>query len=222
MPAVLFGSISTIADTSELQRASFNEAFAQHGLDWTWEREEYATSLRSNGGAQRIADYADARGEKVDAQAVHGAKSRIFQEKLASSGISPRTGVVETVGAAKNAGYAIALVTTTSPENVSALFAALGDALPATMFDLVVDLTQVDEPKPSPAAYRFALDKLGEQADSCVAIEDNLGGVQSAVNAGLACIAFPNANTTGHGFEEASRVVDHIDFADVSALAEHA
>ena len=40
MSAILFGSISTLADTSEMQRAAFNEAFRAHGLDWSWSREE--------------------------------------------------------------------------------------------------------------------------------------------------------------------------------------
>ena len=38
MSAILFGSISTLADTSELQRRAFNEAFEAHGLDWNWSR----------------------------------------------------------------------------------------------------------------------------------------------------------------------------------------
>lgn len=41
LSALLFGSISTIADTSERQRHAFNEAFAEHGLDWQWDRDEY-------------------------------------------------------------------------------------------------------------------------------------------------------------------------------------
>ena len=60
MPALLFGSISTLADTSEEQRAAFNEAFARHGVDWRWERDEYRQLLTSNGGAARIAEFAQA------------------------------------------------------------------------------------------------------------------------------------------------------------------
>ncbi len=86
MPALLFGSISTLADTSELQRSSFNQAFADHGLGWEWPREEYRSLLGSNGGAARIADYARARGEQVDADAVHATKSVIFQKSLVSNG----------------------------------------------------------------------------------------------------------------------------------------
>ena len=34
MATILFGSISTLADTSELQRQAFNDAFKAYGLDW--------------------------------------------------------------------------------------------------------------------------------------------------------------------------------------------
>jgi hypothetical protein len=54
MSAVLFGSISTLADTSELQRRAFNEAFVASGLDWNWSRDDYTAMLDSNGGAERI------------------------------------------------------------------------------------------------------------------------------------------------------------------------
>src|SRR5579875_2388832 len=67
MTAVLFGSIGTLADTSELQREAFNEAFREHGLDWNWSRDEYRELLRDSGGAKRIAAYAQERGDTVDA-----------------------------------------------------------------------------------------------------------------------------------------------------------
>jgi HAD superfamily hydrolase (TIGR01509 family) len=211
MPAVLFGSISTLADTSELQRSAFNQAFDRHGLDWHWEREDYARLLRSSGGKQRIADQAEATGTTVDADAVHRTKSEIFQSSLASAGLTPRPGVVETIEAARRAGAGVALVTTTSPENVAALLAGLGDALPENPFDLVVDLTTVDAPKPDPAAYRYALDKLGVAPAAAVAIEDNVGGTESAQAAGVACVAFPNANTAEHDFPAATGRTDRLD-----------
>jgi hypothetical protein len=82
MSAIFFGSIGTIADTSELQRQAFNQAFALHNLDWNWSREEYRALLEQSGGAQRIEDYARSRGQLVDAKAVHRSKSEIFQAPL--------------------------------------------------------------------------------------------------------------------------------------------
>ena len=200
MPALLFGSISTLADTSEEQRAAFNEAFREHGLDWDWERDSYRDMLTGNGGRDRIAAYAAERGESVDADAIHESKSTIFRHKLQSVAIIPRPGVSEVMAAAREAGWQIALVTTTAPENVTELLGALGTDFAPDAFDLVVDATSVDAPKPDAAAYSYALDKLGVAATDCVAVEDNVGGAHAASAAGVPCVAFPNENTVTHDF----------------------
>lgn len=214
MSAILFGSISTIADTSELQREAFNRAFEEHGLDWQWPREQYLELLEKSGGQQRIAEFAESRGEDVDAAAVHRSKSEIFQSSLAGSDISPRPGVVETIREGKEQGFQFGLVTTTSRENVDALLAALSGDLAKSDFDWVVDASMVDQPKPDPAAYLYVLDRMDESVDGCVAIEDNLGGVEAAKAAGLACAAFPNLNTASHDFSGADRVLERLSFAE--------
>jgi HAD superfamily hydrolase (TIGR01509 family) len=217
MSALLFGSISTLADTSELQRQAFNEAFASYGLDWDWSREDYISMLSSNGGAQRIQDYAASRGDDIDAAAVHAKKSKIFQELLGTSDVAPRPGVVETVTEAKRNDHKIGFVTTTSQGNIDALLAALRPHISAEMFDLIVSRDSVSTPKPDAAAYEFALAQLGVDAAHAVAIEDNVGGVKSAAAAGVTCIAFPNQNTAGGDFSAASEVVDTLDAARVLA-----
>lgn len=219
MTAILFGSISTLADTSELQRRAFNEAFTAHGLDWDWSREDYASMLTSNGGANRIADYASAKGEEVDSAAVHSTKSELFRKLLASEGIDARPGVLETVSAAREHGFKLGLVTTTSPENVSALLDSF-EELTADSFDIVVDNSSVTEVKPDPASYLFAADGLGEDAAHCLAIEDNVGGLASASAASIRCVAFPNANTTGGDFSTAVDTVDRLDPAQLVQWAE--
>ena len=219
MSAILFGSISTVADTSELQREAFNQAFAAHELSWRWDRDDYRATLDKSGGQARIAAYAADRGEDVDAKAVHETKSKLFQENLSTTPLQPRPGVVETVEAARSAGMKVGLVTTTSRENVTALIDALNPDAAADWFDVVVDSTSVDESKPDPAAYHYALERLGEQAGDCVAIEDNPDGVTAAVAAGVACVAFPNENTAGLDFPGALRVVDQLDPEELRRVA---
>lgn len=209
MAAILFGSISTVADTSELQREAFNAAFEQHGLGWHWDQAEYRSLLTKNGGAGRIADYASERGETVDATAVHDTKSKLFQQRLAAGSLTSRPGVVDSIRAAKSQGLKVGLVTTTSPANVAALFQGLSAEITANDFDVIVDATSVKTPKPDGAAYAFAVTSLGEDTASCVAIEDNLGGVQAAEAAHVRAVAFPNENTAGHDFGTTRRV-DHI------------
>jgi HAD superfamily hydrolase (TIGR01509 family) len=218
LSAIFFGSISTLADTSELQRRAFNEAFAAHGLDWNWSQDDYRSMLGSNGGADRVRDYAKSVGADVDADAVHATKSEIFQE-LVGKGVEPRPGVVETVEAAKAKGVKLALVTTTSKANVDALLAALEPHIGDNAFEAVVDRDSVDRPKPDGACYELALDRLGVEALKTVAIEDNEGGVKSAVAAGIPCIAFPNENTAGGDFSGAAETVERLDQRQVISFA---
>lgn len=218
MSAIFFGSISTLADTSELQRRAFNEAFQAHGLNWNWSQDDYSSMLDSNGGRDRIADFAAQRGQEVDAAEVHTTKSAIFQELLSSSTVAPRPGVVDAIRRAKDEGVQLGFVTTTSRENVSALLDALSPEISHDTFDVVVDASTVGEPKPDPAAYRHALQRLGEDSGHVVAIEDNKGGLQAAGAAGIRCIAFPNQNTAGSDFTGAAQTVETL---DADALLAH-
>lgn len=218
MPAVLFGSISTLADTSELQRQAFNQAFERAGLDWEWSRDDYASMLESSGGARRIQDYAESRGEDVDAAAVHASKSEIFQELLGNSTVSTRPGVTGTIATAREHNFKLGFITTTSRANIDALLSALEPEVSAETFDLIVDSESVAEAKPDAAAYEFALEELDESAENVIAIEDNVGGVAAAVSAGISCIAFPNENTNDGVFTAAIQIVDSLDAEMVLGL----
>ncbi|CAB4931271.1 unannotated protein [freshwater metagenome] len=222
MAAILFGSISTIADTSELQRDAFNRAFQEHGLDWNWSQDDYRELLKKAGGKQRVADKAEQTGEDVDAEAVHATKSRLFQESVKDASLAPRPGVVETIKDAKDAGYKIALVTTTSKENVDAVVDALGGAVDRSDFDLLVSITDVDRPKPDDSAYLYALSSLGEDAGASVAIEDNLDGVQAARSAGIAVAAFPSENSVTHDFDSADERVEQVSLSGLQSLLQSA
>jgi HAD superfamily hydrolase (TIGR01509 family) len=218
MPAVLFGSISTIADTSEMQRDAFNKAFEAHGLSWRWDRDEYRSMLGSNGGEQRIADYAAERGDSVDAAAIHATKSELFRQMLADAAPAPRAGVVDTIRDARDAGLKVGFVTTTSPENVTAVLTVLEPEITRSDFAVITDSTSVDAAKPDGAVYASALATLGEAPGDCVAIEDNPGGVASAAAAGVACIAFPNANTSHLDFAPATSTTSALDLSQVRTV----
>jgi HAD superfamily hydrolase (TIGR01509 family) len=218
MTAILFGSIGVLADTSELQRASFNEAFRAHQLDWNWSQEEYRELLKSSGGQQRIADYGAHHGVDVDAAAVHATKSELFQKHLAEGGVTARPGVAETIEAARRDGVSLALVTTTSGQNISAIAKALAPEVDIADFRVVIDRDDVRNPKPAPEAYELVLQRLGETASTCVAIEDNVGGVQAAEAAGVAVVAFPGENNADHEFGGNAPRVDSLSAGGLLAM----
>lgn len=218
MAAILFGSLSTIADTSELQRESFNQAFEACGLDWRWDRGDYVAMLDGSGGRDRISRYAASLGQTVDAEAVHRKKSDCFQELLAHRQVGVRPGVVETLQSAKRSGVKVGWVTTTSAANISALLAAVRPAVAASDFDIILDSSSVEFPKPNRAAYDFAMRSLGQERDGCIAIEDNIDGVRAAQAAGLTCVAFPNENTVDQDFGTAQARIMELKFADLNDL----
>ena len=219
MPAILFGSISTVADTSEMQREAFNDAFAAHGLDWRWEQAEYRQLLTTAGGVRRIEAYAASTGDDVDAVAVHATKSKIFQERVAIAPPPLRPGVAEVLAGARARQVGLALVTTTSRANVAALLGALEPEIGSAPFDVVVDRDSVDEAKPDPACYLLALERLGVPAGEGVAIEDNADGIASAVAAHLATVAFPNVGTAGHTFTGIAERTERLDLDALLTLA---
>jgi beta-phosphoglucomutase-like phosphatase (HAD superfamily) len=118
----------------------------------------------------------------------------------------------------KSHGWKVGLVTTTSPGNVAALLDALGPDLAAGDFDVIVDASSVAKPKPDQAAYVFALKNLGEAPGDCIAVEDNVGGVQAATAAGVPCLAFPNENTAGDDFSAARGRVGRLDADELLAM----
>lgn len=219
MPALFLGSISTLADTSEIQRESFNQAFAQHGLDWVWEGEDYRSRLTAAGGAERVREYAQERGEDVDADAVHATKSKIYQDRLREGGLEVRPGVLESLSQARQDGWRTGFVTTTSRDNVDALLDGLGGTVRADDFDVVVDISSVPHRKPAADAYAYALDQVGVPAVESVAIEDNLPGAESAQAAGITTIAFPNSNTAGNDWSQVGEVTDRLEFGRLQAAA---
>jgi HAD superfamily hydrolase (TIGR01509 family) len=219
MPAVLFGSIGTVAETSELQRKAFNDAFEAHNLDWNWSQDEYKKLLKESGGESRIGAYAEARDASVDAAAIYATKSELFRQALADAGPATRDGAAQTIADAKGDGFKVALVTTTSKENVEALGAAVRPEIDLGEFDLVVDKSAVEAPKPDAAVYEYALAQLGEDAADCVAIENNLDGVRAAKAAGIACVAYPGEDNADHDFGSADEQVEKLSFDRLRTLA---
>ena len=76
--AVLFGSIGTIIETSDLQRKAFNQAFKKNDLNWVWTKKIYKILLNKSGGKDRISNYALQKKVSVDAERLRNLKTKIF------------------------------------------------------------------------------------------------------------------------------------------------
>ncbi len=233
LQAVIFGSIGTIAETSEIQRQAFNLAFAEAGLDWNWDAQTYRDLLKINGGQNRIRAYRDTitaaapsanplRTDVTDFQiaALHQAKQKYYVALLENTPLHPRTGVVELSEACRQAGLRVAFCTSTSIENVNGIGAALSGLLPFARFATIVTREQIDRPKPAPDAYRYCLQQLGLTADEVIAIEDTPVSLTAAKTAGITTIATPGATTSDQDFGAADLVVPDLNGVTIDRLSE--
>lgn len=212
MKALLFGSIGSLVDTSHLQWEAYNTAFADTGSTWRWTREAYERLLAEPGGQQRLFRHAEREGlAPPDANwvgAVHARKTELFESLMEERSPPPRPGVRRVLKAARSDGLAIGLVTSTERSNVHHTLAALGEGFGEDRFDVVTHRALVDAPKPDPAVWHLALERLGIGAHEAIAIEDTGACVDTAVAAGLFTIATPNAFAGGQDFRAAHSIVD--------------
>ncbi|MEM9871536.1 MAG: HAD-IA family hydrolase [Pseudomonadota bacterium] len=192
--AILLGSIGTIIESSEIQRAAFNDAFKTFELDWHWDRDSYTSMLTASGGKDRVQTYAASRHQAVDADAIHAKKTALFQAALSNSLPELRQGVPDVISHAQSTGCRLGFVTTTEKQTVDLIANSVGQKLGLT-FDIVTFRMPSRPGKPDPAVYLDALARLEVAAQDAIAIEDNADGVTSAKAAGIQTIGFPGENT---------------------------
>jgi HAD superfamily hydrolase (TIGR01509 family) len=201
LKAVIFGAIGVIAETSDLQRQSFNSAFQEQGLDWDWDADTYRRLLSINGGQTRLRAYSDedpGRATVTEATIVtlHDRKTHHYASLTAGGQLRPRAGVAELIAACQQAGIRVALCTSTSTDNVNAIRDALGDTLDFAAFASITTIDKIGAVKPAPDAYLHCLAELGLGAHDVIAIEDTPVSMASARAAGITVIATPGAMTS--------------------------
>lgn len=223
LKAVIFGAIGTIAETSDLQRQSFNAAFLDAGLDWHWSPAVYRDLLKTNGGQARLRAYRSAepsRRHVTDAmiEQIHSAKTRHYADLVAHGSLQPRAGVARLVSLCLAAGVKLAWCTSTSQSNVSSIRSALAGQLPFDKFACVVTIDKIGRVKPSPDAYLYALEQLAISPDQAIAIEDSPVSISAAKAAGIFCIATPGATTQWQDFSIADSIMADLTGLDIRQL----
>ena len=220
--AIIFDVDGTLADTEDGHRKSFNKAFAENSLDWNWDVALYDKLLKVTGGKERIKYFVDSflagytKPENFDefVKHLHKVKTAHYTAMLREGHIPLRPGIKQLIHDAHSAGITLAIATTTTPENVSALlevglgkdwekyFAAngCGDIVPSK--------------KPAPDIYFWVLNKLKLAPADCIALEDSCNGLRSAMAAGIETYVTTNPYTHKQDFADAAGVFD--DLSDLS------
>ncbi len=218
LTTLLFDMDGTLAETEEIHRQCFNAAFEQAGLDWRWSQALYSELLSVTGGKERIRHYL--KSYLPDFQApvelgqyvagLHAAKTELYTRTVASGDIPMRPGIRRLLDEARDAGLRLAITTTTTLANVTALlrYNLAPDA--EQWFELIAAGDVVAAKKPAPDIYRYAMEKLAVRPAQCLVLEDSANGLHSALGAGLETLVTVSHYTRAHDFAGAALVVDHL------------
>lgn len=212
LQALIFDVDGTLADTERAgHRIAFNAAFAEAGLPWRWDEALYDELLQVTGGKERIRHYlADAdrwflaRPDAPDVIAgLHASKTGHYLRLLAEGGVRLLPGVEALVREAHRGGLRLAIATTTTPANVTALLdSTLGEEA-RSWFEVIGAGDVVPAKKPAPDIYRWVVDRLGLEPQQCLAVEDSGVGLAAAVAAGVPTVVVPSAHAVADDFSAA-------------------
>lgn len=208
----------TLADTErDGHRVAFNQAFAEAGLDWEWNVPLYGDLLAVTGGKERMRHYVeryrpDQHRPDLDQliARLHAAKTGHYTSLVARAGIPLRPGVRRLLDEARARGVLLAIVTTTTADNVVSL---LEHALPRGAdgwFAVIGAGDVVAAKKPAPDIYHYVLDRLGVPPADCIAFEDSENGLRSARAAGLTTVVTITDYSRDHDLRGAALLLDHL------------
>lgn len=216
--ALLFDVDGTLAETEEVHRQAFNAAFATAGLDWVWSKDLYRELLEVTGGKERIRHYLDTRRPDFhgpDDMAtfianLHQTKTAIYTDRVAAGGVAPRPGVRRLLAEARAAGLRLAIATTTTPDNVTALLRANLAPDAESWFEVIAAGSMVPSKKPAPDIYLYAMERMGVEPAACLAFEDSENGLIAARAAGLKTLVTVSDYTQSHDFSGAALLLDQL------------
>lgn len=103
--------------------------------------------------------------------------------------------------------FALTVATNTNREHLDFVLRRMGID---RFFPVTVARQDYRGAKPQPDAFLTAARKLELPPECCVVIEDTYRGVTAAVNAGIRCVAVPNAYTLHNDFRQASLVLSSL------------
>ena len=226
LQALIFDVDGTLADTVRGgHRPAFNAAFADAGLDWHWDIPLYGDLLSVTGGKERIRFYLEKYRpefplpENSDAwiASLHQAKTRHYVRLLSEGLIPLRPGVKRLLDEARQAGMRLAIATTTTPENVTALLEATLGRESLSWFEVIAAGDIVPKKKPDPAIFTYALEALQLPAEACIAFEDSRNGFLSSQGAGLRTVVTVNDYTRQDDFSGAMTILESLGEPDAPA-----
>jgi len=184
--ALIFGSIDSLVDTSELELRAHNDVFARFDLDWNWSHDTMASLRPLPSRMARIDEYGFRSGDLLSHHVLvdlHDEVQQTYAEAISHAGVA-RTGVRELIESARSAGWAIALVTPESREIATATTEVSG-----IYVDHVID--DVQPSVNSQTRMQICFDTIGVRPADAIVVVESLQSRDAVVSTGAPVVVFP-------------------------------
>lgn len=198
--AALFDLDGTLLDTETLSTVAIQIVLDKYetGARIEWSLKRQLLGLRGDVWGQMVVDQLGLVG-KVDGATLVAE----WEENL--NGLCPQVmkmlGAMQAVERCKDAGLRLGIATSSTASAVNSKRAKHEDLFAHMEIVVCGDDVQLLRGKPAPDIYLLAASRLGVEPARCVVFEDALSGAQSAIAAGMFCVAVPDPNIDRGPFE---------------------
>ena len=212
--AVIFDMDGVIIDSEPIHSRVKMDTFAHFGIPFHEEDLVHYMGRTSNaifGETLAKEGRTDIKPEDMAAY-----KHAYYLEILQSGEIAPVTGSVELIKSLYEAGFPLALATSS---NVRVMNTVLDSFHIRQYFSSVLSGGDLPESKPHPAIYLISARRLGVEPAECLVIEDTANGILAAKRAGMYCAAFRNPHSGRQDLSQADTIVDNLSDIDINKLS---
>jgi len=217
LKALILDVDGTLAETADVKRAAFNQAFAEIGIDWIWGRAVFQQIHVSAAPGNEANFYARLRHPELALKlSRNGALGRIqsrqqdiYRGLLEAGAAQLRPGIARLLAEAVTGRVKLALCSTGPRQDFEML---LFNQFGHEMVDaLAASVSAEDVPTRSLMhAYQLCLKRLGITAQQALVIDDSGPGCAAAARLGLTVIATPGRYTITDRFADAHLVISDL------------
>jgi HAD superfamily hydrolase (TIGR01509 family) len=186
---IIFDFDGLILDTESTVYQSWREFYQQYGQELPFEEWGQVIGRSSNEHFDPLARLEALLGQELD----RAAGEQRLQRELELVMLQPiLPGVLDYLNAARRLGLKLAVASSSDIEWVGWHLDRLDLR---RYFNVVHTSDDVTQTKPHPELFQLALASLGLAATEAIVLEDSSNGVTAAKQAGIFCVAVPNALT---------------------------
>ena len=208
--AVIFDMDGVIIDSEPIHSRVKMDTFAHFGIPF--HEEDLARYMGRTSNAIFGETLAKEGRTDIKPEDMAAYKHAHYLEILQSGEIAPVKGSVELIKSLHEAGFPLALATSSNVRVMNTVLDAFGIR---PYFSSILSGGELTESKPHPAIYLISAERLGVKPAECLVIEDTTNGIMAAKRAGMNCVAYRNPHSGNQDLSLADEIVDSLSEIEV-------